>query len=44
MSGIVKIPSGNEESLLKAVFNIGPISVAVDASSNAFRVRIMHHS
>ena len=39
MSGIVNIKSGDEESLLAATAGVGPISVAVDASSNTFRVR-----
>ena len=38
MSGIVRIRSGDESSLLSAVTSVGPVSVAVDASSNAFRV------
>ena len=43
MSGIVPISTGDEDKLLAAVYNIGPVSVAVDASSNAFRVRNIHH-
>ena len=38
MSGSVSIESGNEDSLQKALAYIGPIAVAVDASSNAFKV------
>ena len=36
MSGSVKITS--ETELLTAVAYVGPVSVAVDASNNAFRV------
>ena len=39
MSGTVAVQSGSESSLLAAVANVGPISVAVDGSSSAFRVR-----
>ena len=38
MSGIISIASGSEDDLQSAVANVGPIAVAVDASSNAFRV------
>ena len=38
MSGIVPIKSGDESSLLAAVYSVGPISVKVDGRSNAFRV------
>ncbi len=38
MSGTVAISSGCETSLLSAVANVGPVSIAVDASNNAFRV------
>ncbi len=38
MSGIVRIKSGDESSLMAAVTSVGPVAVAVDASSNAFRV------
>lgn len=38
MSGIVKVKSGSESDLMGAVANVGPVSVAVDGSSNAFRV------
>ena len=37
-AGIVQIPSGSEEDLESAVATAGPIAVAIDASSNAFRV------
>ena len=40
MSGTVIISSGSEGDLQSAVANNGPISVAVDAQSNAFRVSI----
>nr|ACU86976.1 silicatein-like protein [Aulosaccus sp. GV-2009] len=36
-SGIVQIKSGDESSLLAAVYSMGPIAVAVDARSNAFK-------
>lgn len=39
MSGAVNIKSGSEQELLAAVATVGPIAVAVDGSSNAFRVR-----
>ena len=38
MSGIVSIKSGDESSLLAAVYSVGPISVKVDGRSNAFKV------
>lgn len=38
MSGIVKVKSGSESDLMGAVANVGPVAVAVDGSSNAFRV------
>ena len=40
MSGIVPIKSGDESSLLAAVYSVGPISVKVDGRSNAFRVSL----
>ena len=40
ISGSISITSGSEEDLQSAVANIGPISVAVDARSTAFRVRL----
>ena len=40
MSGVVSIKSGSEENLLAAVATVGPIAVAVDGSSNGFRVTI----
>ena len=41
MSGTVRISEGSETELLKAVAYVGPVSVAVDANSNDFRVNIM---
>ena len=38
MSGSISIGSGNEGDLQSAVANVGPIAVAVDASSSGFRV------
>ena len=38
MSGIVTVKNGDESSLLAAVYSVGPVSVAVDARSNAFKV------
>lgn len=38
ISGSVKIPGGSETDLLAAVATAGPVAVAVDASSKAFRV------
>lgn len=38
MSGIIMIRSGSETDLQAAVAFAGPIAVAVDASSTAFRV------
>ena len=38
MSGSVSISCGSESDLQSAVANVGPIAVAVDATSNAFRV------
>ena len=37
-SGVSQIKSGDESALLAAVYSVGPISVAVDARSNAFKV------
>lgn len=37
VTGIVAIPSGSELDLQAAVATAGPVSVAIDASSNAFR-------
>ena len=46
MSGSISIASGSESDLQSAVANMGPIAVAVDASSNAFRVclRVPFHN
>ena len=38
MSGSIEISSGSESDLQSAVANVGPLSVAVDGSNNAFRV------
>ncbi len=38
ISGIIRIEEGNEKDLMGAVANVGPVSVAIDGSSNAFRV------
>lgn len=38
MSGIVYIKKGSESDLLSAVANVGPVAVAVDGTSSAFRV------
>lgn len=40
MSGTVSIKKGSESGLLGAVANVGPVAVAVDGSSNAFRVSL----
>ena len=40
MSGVVSIKSGSEQDLFAAVATVGPIAVAVDASSNGFRVNL----
>lgn len=37
MSGVVAVQVGSEDSLFSAVASVGPIAVAVDATSNAFR-------
>ena len=42
MSGTVNIQSGSETYLQVAVANVGPVSAAVDASNNAFRVSMQH--
>ena len=38
MSGSVQINSGSESDLEAAVANVGPVAVAIDGESNAFRV------
>lgn len=40
MSGTVRINSGSESDLQAAVATAGPVSVAVDSSSNYFRVSV----
>nr|ACG63793.1 silicatein A1 [Latrunculia oparinae] len=37
ISGMVRISQGSESDLLGAVANVGPVAVAIDGSSNAFR-------
>ena len=39
MSSFINIQAGVESNLQKAVAYVGPVSVAVDASNKAFRVR-----
>lgn len=36
--GIIAIKSGDESALLSAVYSVGPVAVAVDGRSNAFKV------
>lgn len=38
ISGMVRIKQGSESDLMGAVANVGPVSVAIDGYSNAFRV------
>ncbi len=42
MSGSVSINSGNEDDLLTAVANVGPVAVAIDGANSAFRVSHTH--
>lgn len=42
INGSVNLAAGNESQLQMAVANVGPISVAVDASSRTFRVGNKH--
>ena len=44
ISSSISIESGSESALQSAVANIGPIAVAVDARSSAFRVRKSHYT
>ena len=39
MSGVIKISQEDEKQLMEAVATVGPVAAAVDATSNAFRVR-----
>ena len=39
-AGVVNIPTGSESDLQAATATAGPISIAMDGSSNAFRVRL----
>ena len=39
-AGIVMIPRGSEEELKAATATAGPVSIAIDGSSNAFRVSV----
>ena len=38
ISGMIRISSGSESNLLGAVAYVGPVAVAIDGNSNAFRV------
>lgn len=38
MSGVVQVKSGDESSLLAALYSVGPIAIAIDARSSAFKV------
>ena len=42
ISRFIQIASGNEKDLQTALAYVGPIAVAVDASSTAFRVGMTH--
>ena len=37
---MVRIKRGSESDLMGAVANVGPVSVAIDGNSNAFRVTV----
>ena len=37
---MIRISSGSESDLLGAVANVGPVAVAIDGQSNAFRVSL----
>ena len=38
MSGMVKIKNGDESALMAALYSVGPVAIAVDGRSNAFKV------
>ena len=42
-TGVISITSGSETDLLAAVATVGPVAVAVDANTNAFRVGLFAH-
>ena len=44
ITGIISITQGSEYHLQTAVASAGPISVAVDASTNSFRVRSLQRT
>lgn len=44
ITGIISITEGNEYHLQSALATAGPISVAVDATTNSFRVSTYKHS
>lgn len=44
ITGIISITQGSEYHLQSALATAGPISVAVDASTNAFRVSTYRYS
>ena len=41
-TGVISIASGSETDLLAAVATVGPVAIAVDANTNAFRVGILN--
>ena len=43
ISGVISITQGSEYHLQSALATAGPISIAVDASTNSFRVRSDTH-
>ena len=44
ITGIITILQGSEYHLQTALASAGPIAVAVDASSNSFRVSVIQHT